>query len=106
MELPKRKGIRIPGYDYSQCNVFFLTVCTLKRAPNLWEEQVFDGSEPPLSDVGRIVKGCIEEISFRYEAVLVEKYCIMPDYIHLLLSVRADADGRPVVAPTVSRVVQ
>ncbi|MBR6921224.1 MAG: hypothetical protein IKH51_03420 [Clostridia bacterium] len=30
----------------------------------------------------------------------------MPDHIHLLLSIRADENGRPMVAPTVSRIVQ
>ena len=106
MELPKRKMIRIPNYDYSQCGVFFLTVCISERAPILWDKQVFDGSELPLSEAGRTVKECIEEIPFRYEAVSVEKYCIMPDHIHLLISIDTDAGGRPMVAPTVSRVMQ
>ena len=30
----------------------------------------------------------------------------MPDHIHILLIVRADEYGRPMVAPTMSRVVQ
>ena len=31
---------------------------------------------------------------------------IMPDHIHLLLIIRSDEYGRPMVAPTISRVVQ
>ena len=30
----------------------------------------------------------------------------MPDHVHLLVRIRADENGRPMVAPTVSRVVQ
>ena len=30
----------------------------------------------------------------------------MPNYIHLLLQVNTDANGRPMVAPTISTVVQ
>ena len=30
----------------------------------------------------------------------------MPDHIHLLLFVHSDENGRPMVAPTMSRVVQ
>ena len=78
--------------------MYFLTICVLGREPL--------DHEIPLSDAGKVIKNCIEEIALRYEAVAVEKYCIMPDHVHLLLSIGSDDDGRPMVAPTVSRVVQ
>ena len=36
----------------------------------------------------------------------VDNYVIMPNHIHLLLIICADENGRPMVAPTVSRVIQ
>ena len=36
----------------------------------------------------------------------VDRYVIMPDHIHLLITIHTDERGRPMVAPTVSRVVQ
>ena len=30
----------------------------------------------------------------------------MPDHVHLLLQIHSDADGRPMVAPTISTVIQ
>ena len=59
-----------------------------------------------LSDWGKIVDEAITNIPNIYPAILVEKYVIMPDHIHLLLHICADEYGRPMVAPTMSRVVQ
>ena len=41
-----------------------------------------------------------------YESVRVDKYIVMPDHIHMLVSIVPDVFGRPQVAPTISRVVQ
>ncbi len=47
-----------------------------------------------------------QKIDTVYPAVCVDKYCIMPDHIHLIVSVNADENGRPQVAPTISRVIK
>jgi len=59
-----------------------------------------------LSQYGKIVDEGISNISTVYSSVSVDHYVIMPDHIHMLLFVRADEYGRPMAAPTVSRVVQ
>ncbi len=59
-----------------------------------------------LSDYGKIVDEAINNIPNIYPALTVEKYVIMPDHIHLLLHICADEYGRPMVTPTISRVVQ
>ena len=59
-----------------------------------------------LSDHGKIVDKAINNIPKIYPALTVEKYVIMPDHIHLLLHICSDDDGRPMVAPTISRVIQ
>ena len=35
-----------------------------------------------------------------YPAVSVDKYCVMPDHIHMILSINTDEDGRQIAAPT------
>lgn len=105
--LPTRKPLRIPSYDYAQGNGYFLTLCTEARKPLFWSDlKLTDPQFLPLSAAGRAVQTCIEQIPVRYECVKVEKYCIMPDHVHLLLFYDTAVDGRPMVAPTVSRVVQ
>lgn len=36
----------------------------------------------------------------------VDKYVIMPDHIHMLLQIHSDGNGRPMVAPTIDRIVK
>ena len=37
--------------------------------------------------------------------ISVDKYCVMPDHIHVILSINTDENGRQIAAPTVSTVV-
>ena len=36
IDLPKRKPVRIAGYDYSAAGAYFITVCIHGRKPILW----------------------------------------------------------------------
>ncbi|MBE6601598.1 MAG: transposase [Ruminococcaceae bacterium] len=108
-ELPKRKDIRLKNYDYSSPGGYFLTICTSERRNYFWENLGTTISRPQdiaLSTYGIIVDEAINNISSTYPAIDVDYYVIMPDHIHLLLIIRADEYGRPMVAPTMSRVVQ
>ena len=59
-----------------------------------------------LSLYGKMVDNAIQNITSAYPTLLLESYVIMPNHIHLLLRVCADEYGRPMVAPTMSRVIQ
>ena len=107
-ELPKRKHIRIPDYDYSTPGAYFVTVCTANREPLFWSERrggYYPPENVPLSSVGKTVEQSIRSVSDHYENIFVDKYCIMPDHIHLILRIESDTDGRMISAPTVSTVV-
>ena len=43
MELPKRKQIRLPDYDYSSTGAYFVTICTYERRCILSSVTVGDG---------------------------------------------------------------
>ncbi len=108
VEFPKRKTIRIKEYDYSTSGAYFITVCTVNREKILWNISGDDTICPnnvPLSQIGKIVEQGILQIQRHYDNVLVDKYCIMPDHIHMILSINADDDGRQVAAPTISTIV-
>ena len=51
-ELPKRKHIRIEGYDYSTPGAYFITVCTVNREKIFW-------FAPTISRVMKQFKGSI-----------------------------------------------
>lgn len=101
---PKRKQIRIKDYDYSTPGAYFITVCIADRKPILWNVGAAT-CRPNLSKIGSVVETAILQIQEHYPMISVDKYCIMPDHIHMLLSINNDEDGRQVSAPTVSTVV-
>ena len=108
-ELQRRKRNRLENYDYSSCGAYFITVCTLGRKNCFWENvgAIIDRPQNVvLSLYGKVVDEAIQNIPSAYPALSLESYVIMPNHIHLLLRVCADEYGRPLVAPTMSRVVK
>ena len=108
-KLPTRKRNRLENYDYSSSGAYFLTICTSERRNYFWDNVGATIGRPhdvELSPYGKIVDEAINNISIIYPSVSVEHYVIMPNHIHLLLLIRADECGRPMVAPTMSRLVQ
>ena len=51
----------------------------------------------PLSNIGIVVEKEINKLNYVYEAVRVDKCCIMPDHIHMILIIAADENGRTAV---------
>ena len=103
--LPKRKSIRIENYDYSTPGAYFITVCTVNRERIFWSDRRGELRSPvnvPLSDIGMIVDNEIHNLDSIYDSVNVDKYCIMPDHIHFIISINADENGRSQIAPTIS----
>ena len=109
MELPKRKQNRLPDYDYSTPNAYFITICTAKRENLFWRNvgAIIDRPENiALTELGVIVQRSIEEIPKRYPAITVDHFVIMPNHIHLLLQINTDNDGRSMIAPTISTAIR
>ena len=127
--LPKRKPIRIADYDYSAPGAYFITVCTANRVKIFWSDRRGELCSPAdnintgdqrsplrveLSNLGNIVDAEIQKLNTIYDAVRVDKYCIMPDHIHFILSIDTDENERtcrgelrsPACAPTISRVMK
>ena len=93
MALPQRKPTRLKAYDYSTPGAYFVTICTEDRKCILSDITVGAIHESPavhLTAAGICVQRVIEELSIRYPAVHVDKYVIMPNHIHLLLSVSGE----------------
>ena len=105
---PNRKQIRIKNYDYSTPGAYFITVCTANREKIFWNGVGADSIRPgklPLSSSGKIAEQAVLQIASHYENIVVDKYCIMPDHIHLILRIESNISGRIISAPTISSVV-
>ena len=106
--LPNRKQIRIKNYDYATPGAYFITVCTANREKIFWHGVGADIIRPenlPLSTSGKIAEQAVLQIASHYENVSVDKYCIMPDHIHLILRIESNVSGRTISAPTISTVI-
>ncbi len=106
METPKRKPNRLPNFDYSAPGAYFITICTKDRRNLFWTDVGASIARPQLTLWGDIAAKSICDIPKHYPAVSVDHYVVMPNHIHLLLQINTDTDGRAMLAPTVSHVVQ
>ena len=103
-ELPKRRSTRLKNFDYSSAGAYFLTLCTQNRK-NILGTIVGEGSPlPKLSPYGEIVDRWIQRIPEKYQETSVNGYVMMPNHIHILLSIVKD-DGRGNPSPTVDTVI-
>lgn len=121
MELPKRKNIRLEGYDYYQSGFYFITICTKNReqilsrivpivgdaaygVPSPMAGNIHDVPIVKLSETGQMVNQYILNINCVYENVSIDKYIIMPNHIHLIVMINRkeaslSAGGTPWAAP-------
>ncbi|MBE6835849.1 MAG: hypothetical protein E7515_06335 [Ruminococcaceae bacterium] len=97
-ELPKRKSTRLKEYDYSLNGCYFVTVCVKGKRQLLGHyksktdivgaglrarprEAVY------LTRLGRETEKSILFVEKIYENIRIENYIIMPNHIHLLISI-------------------
>ncbi len=101
LELPKRKQIRLKGYDYSSCGAYFVTICTQNR------ECLFSVGADSIS--ARMIDDVWNETIRRYQNVHCPKYVIMPNHFHAIIVIEcADMEFRDDIesSPTVSQIIQ
>ena len=102
MDQQERKPNRISNYDYNQNGAYFVTVCTQDRC-RILSKIVGDGFPVPTT-IGKTAEEMICQIPAKYPNVMVDKYAIMPDHIHILLRIhQSEGTGNP--SPTLGNVV-
>ena len=74
-----RQSIRLPGYNYAQAGLYFITLCCYDRKCLFGE--IIKG-EMVLNDSGNIANVCWLEIPQHFPNVILHKYVIMPNHVH------------------------
>ncbi len=85
-ELPKRKPLRLPHFDYSKPGAYFITICTHNRK-NMLSHIVgafHESPAPELTGQGKIVDRIINHLP-SHLGVQIDRYVIMPNHIHLII---------------------
>jgi len=92
---PVRRPNRLKEYNYNQNGIYFITMCIQNREPILSnitiEEQI---PQVHLSEYGRIVEKYIMSVQYRKMQITVNHYVIMPDHVHMLLSVQGETSKK------------
>ncbi len=98
-EFHKRKTIRYKDYNYNNEGVYFLTICTKDHKCILSKIKSNIGEDGPsilddcncvyteLTQYGKIADKYIRQLSEFYDNINIEKYVIMPNHIHIMLSI-------------------
>ena len=98
-ELPQRKRMRLETWDYSSVGGYFLTFCIKNMDCLLGDVCVRDGvldvPEVRLSYFGTIVRDQILEMERTYSNLMIDKFCVMPNHVHLLITLRNGTSGTP-----------
>ena len=96
MEQPKRKRPRHPGYDYSQPNAYFITICTK-------DKRSFFGPVGADSISARMIRRTFLETIDSFSYVTCPIFTVMPNHVHAIIQIeRADIES----APTISEIIQ
>ena len=97
-DLPKRKHPRLDNYDYSSAGAYFVTICTQNRRCVL-SRIVGRGLAPAetkwiqYTSLGEIAEKQLFLLENRYPCLAVDSYVIMPNHIHAIMALNAEAAG-------------
>ncbi len=89
----RKHKVRNKGFNYSRPGRYFITFCTDEHEPLLWDEATATDF-PPLSQIGSVVASVIPLIHENFRRITVDRYCIMPDHVHMILSIHPGKDER------------
>ena len=95
MEQHDRKPNRLANYDYGLPGSYFVTLCTHHRIP-LFEMEPLVGNGPravPRPPQNLILRKGIREVQAHFSNISIDKYAIMPDHLHLIVTITEQKVG-------------
>ena len=96
---PRRRSLRLPGYDYSQAGAYFITACIHNRA--MLFGGVIDG-DVRLNEMGTIVQQTWDDLPTHYHGINLDAFIVMPNHVHGII-ILADASERRHAIPEIVR---
>jgi REP element-mobilizing transposase RayT len=83
-----RRSIRLPGADYAEAGAYFVTICAAER------REIFGSIENGLvllSELGKIVRGCLVQIPNHFANATVKEFVVMPNHLHAIIALGVGA---------------
>ena len=109
-EIPQRKLNRLSEYDYGQEGAYFVTLCTHNRT-RLFQIELPVGNDLCVVPDGvgggngtthrscptagnAIIHKWVQETENKFPNIAIDKYVIMPDHLHLIVTLKERHAGR------------
>ena len=80
--LTRKSRNRLKGYDYSQSNYYYVTICTDNRKE--WFGEI-ENNQILLNYHGRIVQQQWQWLAKQYSYIELDEYVVIPNHIHGIL---------------------
>ena len=107
MELPQRKKLRLPEYDYSQNGAYFITICTQGKKKIFGNCVVGrDLCVPPQEPAAQIAWHRMREINGKFPHCHVDIFVVMPNHVHALLRIQNCVQTAGHTGPALQEIVQ
>jgi len=103
----QRKNIRLKDYDYSQAGCYFVTICVKDKHELLGNVVGRDAPGAPymqLSEYGEVIRKEIENTNSFYNEVSIDKFAVMPNHVHILLSIQNENGAPRASRPTTALI--
>ena len=89
-DIHNRRSIRMRGYDYSQCGMYFVTICTSDRLILFGN---VENGVMLLNNAGEIAKYELLETPKHRTYVALHEHIVMPNHIHAIIEITDDCRG-------------
>ena len=96
-KLPQRKHVRLKQHNYNVTGSYFVTICTSDRKNTLCDivGAIHESPDIKLKPYGKIIKGIIENLPDNLY-VIVDRYVIMPNHVHLVFVITRENAERAI----------
>ena len=85
-DCPRRRSIRLTGFDYSQPGAYFLTICSADRKCTF---SSIENAQIRETALGRLLHSCWMAIPEHFPATELDEFVIMPNHLHAILNIKA-----------------
>ena len=95
-KLPRRRSIRLKGYNYGKAGAYFLTICTYQHSPLFG---TIRNGQMVLNELGTIVRDSWLSTAEKRSNLSLDQFVVMPNHLHgiILISETTHVD-RPLAA--------
>ncbi len=76
-----QKQYRLPGFDYSSNNAYYITVCT-KNKVNFFGE--VSNNQMFFTDIGFFAEQLLKEVNGKLKHLKIHEYVVTPNHIHFI----------------------